>query len=31
MAKDDRDMLELLKSELGFIEKGGYGRSVRTP
>jgi hypothetical protein len=31
MAKDDRDMLELLKSELDFIEKGGYGRSVRTP
>jgi len=31
MAKDERDMLDLLKSELGFIEKGGYGRSVRTP
>ena len=31
MAKDDRDLLELLKSELDFIEKGGYGRSVRTP
>jgi len=31
MVKDDRDMLDLLKSELGFIEKGGYGRSVRTP
>ena len=31
MAKDDRDILELLKSELDFIEKGGYGRSVRTP
>jgi hypothetical protein len=31
MAKDERDILELLKSELGFIEKGGYGRSVRTP
>jgi len=31
MAKDERDMLELLKSELDFIEKGGYGRSVRTP
>ena len=32
MAKrDDRDILELLKSELSFIEEGGYGRSVRTP
>jgi len=31
MAKDDRDILELLKEELDFIEKGGYGRSVRTP
>ena len=31
MAKDDRDVLELLKDELDFIEKGGYGRSVRTP
>jgi hypothetical protein len=31
MAKDDRDMLELLRGELDFIEKGGYGRSVRTP
>ena len=31
MAKDDRDMLELLRTELDFIEKGGYGRSPRTP
>jgi hypothetical protein len=31
MAKDDRDILEIFKDELGFIEKGGYGRSVRTP
>jgi hypothetical protein len=31
MAKDERDILELLKSELEFIEQGGYGRSVRTP
>jgi len=31
MAKDERDLLELLKDELDFIEKGGYGRSVRTP
>ena len=31
MANDDRDILELLEDELNFIEKGGYGRSVRTP
>ena len=31
MAQDDRDILEVLKGELDFIEKGGYGRSVRTP
>jgi len=31
MSKNDRDMLEILQSELNFIEKGGYGRSVRTP
>ena len=31
MTKDDRDLLEILKSELDFIEQGGYGRSVRTP
>jgi hypothetical protein len=31
MAKDDRDILELLKEELAFVEQGGYGRSVRTP
>ena len=31
MAKDDRDVLNLLKEELAFIEQGGYGRSVRTP
>ena len=30
-AKDTRDILELLKEELAFIEQGGYGRSVRTP
>ena len=28
---DERDTLEVLKAELDFIEKGGYGRSVRTP
>ena len=31
MANDNRDLLELLKEELDFIEMGGYGRSVRTP
>ncbi len=31
MATDDRDILEILQEELDFIEKGGYGRSVRTP
>jgi hypothetical protein len=31
MSKDDRDILEILKFELEFLENGGYGRSVRTP
>ena len=31
MTNDERDILELFKEELDFIEKGGYGRSVRTP
>ena len=31
MAKDGREILEVLQAELDFIEKGGYGRSVRTP
>ncbi len=31
MAKDERDILELLYEELDFVEKGGYGRSVKTP
>ena len=31
MANDDRDILEMLRFELEFIEQGGYGRSVRTP
>jgi hypothetical protein len=31
MPTDDRVVLEVLKFELDFIEKGGYGRSVRTP
>jgi hypothetical protein len=31
MPNDDRDLLDVLKSELAFVEQGGYGRSVRTP
>lgn len=31
MTHDERDILEILREELDFIEKGGYGRSVRTP
>jgi len=31
MAKDERDIIELLEFELRSIEDGGYGRSVRTP
>jgi hypothetical protein len=29
MQKDERDLLEVLKFELNFLEKGGYGRSPR--
>ncbi|HZQ21995.1 MAG TPA: hypothetical protein VFA89_04280 [Terriglobales bacterium] len=31
MSEDKRDLLEVLKFELSFLEQGGYGRSVRTP
>jgi hypothetical protein len=31
LAQDKRDILEVLKFELSFLEQGGYGRSVRTP
>ena len=31
MTQDKRDILEVLKFELSFLEQGGYGRSVRTP
>lgn len=31
MVKDERDILDLLKDELSFVEHGGYGRSVRVP
>jgi hypothetical protein len=29
MSRDERDLLEVLKDELAFLEKGGYGRSPR--
>jgi hypothetical protein len=31
MAHDERDPLEMLKFELNYLEKGGYGRSPREP
>ncbi len=31
MQQDERDILETLRAELDHIEKGGYGRPVRTP
>jgi hypothetical protein len=31
MANDGRDILDVLRFELNFLEHGGYGRSVRTP
>jgi len=31
MQRDERDLLEVLKFELNFLEKGGYGRSPREP
>jgi hypothetical protein len=31
MSDDKRDILEVLRFELNFLEQGGYGRSVRTP
>jgi hypothetical protein len=31
MPKDDRNTLEVLKAELNFVRKGGYGRSPREP
>ena len=31
MAIDDRDLLDVLKFELNFLEKGGYGTSPREP
>lgn len=31
MAQDNRDILDILKFELGFLEDGGYGRSPHAP
>jgi hypothetical protein len=31
MRKDTRDILDVLRSELTFLEKGGYGSSPRQP
>jgi hypothetical protein len=31
MSNVEHDVLQLLKDELDMIEKGGYGRSVKTP
>lgn len=31
MPRDDRNTLEVLKAELNFVTKGGYGRSPREP
>jgi hypothetical protein len=31
MAPDDRDILDILRFELRFLEDGGYGRSPRAP
>jgi len=31
MPCDDRNVLQVLKSELDFVSKGGYGRSPRSP
>jgi len=30
-AKDDRDVLDVLRFELSFLEDGGYGRSPHSP
>jgi hypothetical protein len=31
MPRDDRNLLEVLKFELSFLEAGGYGKSPRAP
>jgi hypothetical protein len=31
MLQDERNLLDLLKAELNFLKKGGYGRSPREP
>ena len=31
MPQDDRNTIEVLKAELNYVQKGGYGRSPREP
>jgi hypothetical protein len=31
MPQDERNILDVLKAEMNFLKKGGYGRSPRTP
>jgi hypothetical protein len=31
MSNDKRETIEVLRAELDFVEKGGYGRAVKTP
>jgi hypothetical protein len=31
MPQDDRNVLQVLKAELNYVQKGGYGRSPRDP
>lgn len=31
MPQDDRNTMEVLKAELNYVQKGGYGRSPREP
>lgn len=31
MPRDDRNVLQVLKAELNFVQKGGYGQSPRDP
>jgi hypothetical protein len=31
MPRDDRNILDVLKAELNYVKKGGYGRSPREP
>ena len=31
MTKDNREVVEIVKSELEFLERGGYRQSLRAP